>query len=448
MRRLKISSQSTKENQKDSILRNSKRKVSQYSRMLRPLSSDQIGVRGLQKASLQLINLKVVLALFLLATLLMWRVSILNPTVKDGHLAFTAILLDEPSIYNQWQYFDIERYRVKAGSEAEFSYGDKLKIEGNVESGRLTNPEIQKIGTSKFHSALFSIRQNLKRKIFGYFSEPAASLLSGILLGSKEDLPTDFEEALRRTGTIHVVVVSGYNISVLAGVLIGLSRFIKRKIALVLALVAITFYTLLVGADPPAVRAAIMGALTFSAVFLGRQRFSLYFLALAAYLMLFINPAILVNIGFQLSFLATAGIILFRERISDFFKHIPRAFNDDLSTTLAAQILVVPVLFYHFGSVSAISVVANAAILWTIPIATVAGFVFLIASLIVPFLATLISWIIWAVLYVFIDLIGFFERVPFAYFEFSPKQILPLLGYYLGLFVLLIYIRYGRVAKK
>ena len=164
--------------------------------------------------------------------------------------------------------------------------------------------------------------------------------------------------------------------------------------------------------------------------------------------MLFINPAILDNIGFQLSFLATAGIILFRERVSDFFKHIPKAFNDDLSTTLAAQILVVPVLFYHFGSVSAISVVANATILWTIPIATIAGFVFLIASFITPFLAMLISWVIWAVLYVFIFLIEFFDKIPFAYLEFTPKQLIPLIGYYLGLFVLVIYTRYGRVAKK
>ena len=441
MKRSKISLQPTEENQKNSILRNSKRKVSQYSRMLRLL-------RGLQKPSSQLIDLKVVLALFLLASLLIWRFSIINPTTKDGHLAFTATLLDEASIYNQWQYFDIERYRVKAGSETAYSYGDRLKIEGNVESGRLTNPEIQKIGTSKFHSVLFSIRQKLKRKIFQAFSEPAASLLSGILLGSKGDLPADFEEALRRTGTIHVVVVSGYNISVLAGVLIGLSRFIKRKIALISAVLVVAFYTLWFGADPPAVGAAIMGALTFAAVFLGRQRFSLYFLGVAAYLMLFISPAVLANIGFQLSFLATAGIILFREKVADFFKYIPKAFNDDLSTTLAAQILVVPVLFYHFGSVSAISVVANATILWTIPIATIGGFGFLIASFIIPFLATLVSWVIWAVLYVFIFLIGFFDKIPFAYLEFTPKQLMPLIGYYLGLFVLIIYTRYGRVAKK
>jgi len=400
------------------------------------------------KASLQLINLKVVLALFLLASLLIWRFSTLNPVVKDGQINFTATLLDEPDIYNQWQYFDIEGYRVKDGSEVKYSYGDKLKIEGNVESGRLTNPEIQKIGTSKFHSSLFSIRQSLKDKIFRFFSEPAASLLAGILLGSKEDLPLGFEASLRRTGTIHVVVVSGYNISVLAGDLIGLSRFIKRKTALISALSAIILYTLLVGADPPAVRAAIMGALTFTAVFLGRQRFSLYFLAVAAYLMLIINPSILANIGFQLSFLATAGIILVREKIANFFKYIPKALNDDLSTTLAAQILVIPVLFYHFGSVSAISVVANAAILWTIPIATIAGFGFLIVSFIIPFLATLVSWAIWSVLYVFIFLIEFFDKIPFAYFEFTPKQLLPLIGYYLGLFVLVIYTRYGRVAKK
>ena len=119
-------------------------------------------------------------------------------------------------------------------------------------------------------------------------------------------LPKDFEEALRNTGTIHLVVVSGYNIMIVGGFFLLLAGFIKRKYAITLSISAIVIYTLLTGAQAPTVRAAIMGGLAFSATFLGRQNLPFYTLLLAAFIMLIINHSTFSDIAFQLSFLATA----------------------------------------------------------------------------------------------------------------------------------------------
>lgn len=392
-------------------------------------------------------NLSVLLVFFLLAALFFWRITTFEGPKREGYVKFTSTLTREPKVYYQWQYFELGGHNIKADSSLDLEYGDRLQVEGEVVDGKVVDPKIDIVGSSAWQKSLYSLRQKLKEKIFTSMSEPQASLLAGIVLGAREELPEGFKESLRKTGTIHVVVVSGYNISVVAGLLIGLSRFIRRQIAIFLALIAIAFYTLLVGADPPAVRAAIMGAVAFTAVFLGRQRFSLYALVLAASVMFFARPSVVSDIGFQLSFLATAGIILFREKIFNFLKFVPKAFNEDLSTTLAAQSLVVPVIFYHFGSVSAISPVANAAILWTIPLATILGFIFLAVSFAIPFVATLVSWIIWAILTIFVFVVEAFSKISFAYLSFTPKELLPLVIYYALLAGLIVYLKYVRVVK-
>ncbi|MDP2720435.1 MAG: ComEC/Rec2 family competence protein [bacterium] len=372
--------------------------------------------------------------------------SIQEP-IKEGNVQVSGTLLEQPKIYDKWQYFDMDGYRVKAPSTLEVDYGDKLEIVGRVQNERLVAADLKAIGESKWQKGLFSIREKLKEKIFAALPEPQAALLAGIVLGVKQDLPADFGESLRKTGTIHVVVVSGYNISVVAGFTIGLVRFVRRQIAIILALLAIIFYTLLVGAEPPAVRAAIMGVVGFTAIFLGRQRYALYSLFLAAFLMIFVNPKVVGEIGFQLSFLATAGIILFQERIYKFLKFLPGPFSDDLATTLAAQSLVVPIIFYHFGSVSAISPVVNAAVLWTIPLATILGFLFLATSFIVPILAAGIGSVIWGVLSIFVFLVELFGKLSFAYLHFTPKELLPVVIYYVFLLVVIIYLKNVRLVK-
>lgn len=392
-------------------------------------------------------NFNLIIILILLAGFLVWRVQgAQRPT--EGYINFKATLLDQPSVYEKWQYFFINGYSVKVDSKSFFEVGDILEIEGELSDGRLTKPEIKKVGESVWQKNLFSLRSKLKGKIFSALPQPQAGFLAGILLGEREDLTEKFKENLRRSGTIHVVVVSGYNISVVGGFLAGLARFVHRRIATILAILGIIFYTLLVGADPPAIRAAIMGSLAFFAVLSGRQRFSLYSLLLSSFIMIVASPNIISNISFQLSFLATGGIILFHEKIFTFLKFLPKPFNEDLATTLSAQILVVPIIYYHFGSVSAISPLVNGLVLWVIPLSTIAGFVFLAVSFLAWPIAVAVSWVLWALLTIFIFIVEFFGQLSIGYFSFSSGNFLPLVIYYFLLTILLIYLKYERVASS
>jgi len=387
------------------------------------------------------------LILSLFIAIYSWRLFNFQFEQKEGNVEIITTVKDEPTVYNNWQYFDADRYSIKARSEGIISVGDKLQIRGVAKKDRIENPKIKKIGTSIFYKKLFYLRNLLKQKILAYLPEPHSSLLAGVVIGSKEALPKDFKESLQKTGTIHVVVVSGYNISVIGGFVLGLSRYIRRRVALILALILIIFYTLLVGAEAPAVRAAIMGVLAYSAVFLGRQHLSIYALLITGMIMVLVNPGVLTNIGFQLSFLATLGIILFREKLNSFFKLLPKPFDEDLATTIAAQSLVVPVIFYHFGSVSALSPLANALVLWIIPLATILGFILLIVSFLLPLVATFLSWIIWALLSIFVSTIEMFAKIPIASFKFSSNEWLPVIFYYLILAACIWYLKYGKLAR-
>ena len=392
--------------------------------------------------------LNLFIAIFLFSGLLVWRFSTVEPTIKTGRAQFSGYLLQVPKVYDRWQYFDIDGYGIKTSSELKVEYGDKLEINGVVIDGRITSPEIKIMGASVWRQKLFQLRQGLKAKIAAALPEPQSSLLAGIVLGSKEELPTDFKDALIKTGTIHVVVVSGYNISVIAGFLAGLALFIKRQYSVFICIIGIAFYTFLVGAEPPAVRAAIMGSLAFLATFFGRQRFPLYSLLLTAYIMILVSPQVVKDIGFQLSFLATGGIILFQNSLQKVFRSVPKPFGGDLSTTLAAQILVIPAIFYHFGKVSAISPVANSLILWIVPLATILGFIFLVVSFSVSFIAPFLALIIWVFLTVFVLVATAFSKIPFTNLNLTPGNLGPALLYYLVLGLIILYIKNVRMVKN
>jgi competence protein ComEC len=204
--------------------------------------------------------------------------------------------------------------------------------------------------------------------------EPHASLLAGLTLGSKAGLPASFWETLKKTGTAHVVVASGMNVTLVAGFLIGiLVILLPRKKAIPLALAGVWTYSLLSGFDAPIVRAAIMGSVTFIAQALGRLQAASRALFLSAALMLIIKPDWITDLGFILSFVATASLMLFERKIASLIRFVPGIFREGLSTSLAAQIGVAPILFATFGQFSLLSPIINALVLWTIAPITIIG---------------------------------------------------------------------------
>ena len=192
-----------------------------------------------------------------------------------------------------------------------------------------------------------------------------------------------------------------------------------------------------------------MGTLAFSATLFGRQNLPFYSLMLAAFIMIMINPFVLTDIGFQLSFMATTGIILFKDSLQRFLVRIPSPFSEDLTTTIAAQLLVVPIIFFHFGQISVISVFVNTLVLWTVPLATILGFGIAIFGLFLEPFGQIIAWIAWVPLSIFTVVVEIFAKIPLAQIQVPENNLITLVVYYLLLIISVqLFSKYVKTSKK
>ncbi len=209
------------------------------------------------------------------------------------------------------------------------------------------------------------------------FPEPQSALLSGILLGVESGIPETLKEDFRRTGTSHIVAISGFNITIIAGVFLQvLRRLFGERWARPLAISAVALYAILAGADAAVVRAAIMGGLVIFANGLGRPTAGLSALMFAAGVMTLINPGTLWDVGFQLSSAATLGLILYAEPFTNAtVRLVSRLINRETAgrvvgvlseftiLTFAAQLTTLPLIVFYFHQISLVSFLANLVVL-------------------------------------------------------------------------------------
>lgn len=275
-----------------------------------------------------------------------------------------------------------------------------------------------------------SQRQVLDQKISELLPSPQAELLSGILLGQSKNLPGKLKLALRDTSTLHIVVASGQNLTILAAFLLSLAGLIKRKTALILSLVTVLSYTFLSGMQIPILRAAIMFSFASVAQFTGRQSSGFWVLLITASLMLWINPYWITDLSFQLSFLATFGVIVISPVLLKWLHKLP-IIGQDLAVTLAAQLMVTPVIAQNFHQFSLVSLAANVLILWIIPFLMVAGIVMLLLGFVWTMAGTLAAIGVNALLTYFIYIVQFFSSLPFAWEYVSEQGWVVWAGYYI-----------------
>ncbi|GAI57540.1 unnamed protein product, partial [marine sediment metagenome] len=229
-------------------------------------------------------------------------------------------------------------------------------------------PEIEVLATGQGFKPLewvYSLRNSLSESIAQAMPEPQASLVQGILLGIRYNIPTEVRTDFTTTGTAHLLAISGLHLSIVAGILLSIGIWLfgkKRYIYIWLALGIIWLYALLTGMHPPVVRGAIMASLFFSAELLGRQRTAITSLAFAAAVMVGVDPPILLDAAFQLSFLAIAGLIFIAPPLRALGRRAVKAtigeerrgvslaniVSDSFSVTLAATIAVWPVVAHYF----------------------------------------------------------------------------------------------------
>ena len=172
-------------------------------------------------------------------------------------------------------------------------------------------------------------------------------------------------------GLLHIVAASGYNVTLVTGWILSASLiWLSRRWALGVTMIGVVIYMLLAGWQPSIIRAGIMSILAMLGLILGRERDAKWLLILTGVVMLAWNRELISDIGFQLSFAATWGILWLMPQRSTLNAQnaITGLFVVDLKTTLAAQAMTTPLILHHFGNLSVISPLVNAAVLWTVPL--------------------------------------------------------------------------------
>ncbi len=339
------------------------------------------------------------------------------PLGYGDRLRFTG----RPERVQNWGDFDYREFMARQGVHYELR-GAQISVLQEGQGHRL-------------YQALYGLRGHAQGVIAHLLPSPESALLSGILLGDDSGMPRDLRADFRTTGMSHIIAISGFNIAILAGALLrGGRRLLGLRASGWVALAGILIYTLFVGAGPSVVRAAIMGGLyIFSNRVLGRPTFAPAGLFVAALLMSLLNPFVLWEIGFQLSFAATLGLMLFVEPAGAFVQarlarrlpgeaadRLMPLLSDVVIVTVAAQLMTLPLLAYHFGEVSPVSLLANLLILPAQPGVMLWGGAAALLGLLSPALAQPIAWVAWLFLSYSTHLVALLARLPYAVVAVRP----------------------------
>lgn len=278
--------------------------------------------------------------------------------------------------------------------------------------------EILREEKGTFFGYLYHSKKQFQEVLERIIPEPYAGLGEGVLLGVKRALGEDLEETFRRTGIIHIVVLSGYNIMIVVEcIMFLLSFFFFPRMRMVIGIGVISLFALLVGLSATVVRASLMATLLIIARTTGRTYAVLRALIFAGVGMLILNPYLLVHDpGFQLSFLATLGLILLAPHIEVRLTQIPSMWGirEVIIATIATQIFVLPLLLYQMGLFSTVSVLVNALVLPMVPFAMLLTFLTGVCGLIVPILGYGIGFLAYLSLSYIVRIAQLFDAVPFA----------------------------------
>ncbi|MEO8355174.1 MAG: ComEC/Rec2 family competence protein [Chloroflexota bacterium] len=358
------------------------------------------------------------------------RMKVSSVDTGDGDLPVSGLLLVRASKNQVFHYGDVIRLRGKLKTPPEnedFSYRDYLAgqhIHSYMSSAIVTILPLK--GGNSFSRALYALKDRSLNNIYRMFPDPESSLLAGILLGVDTGLTQRLQQAFKSTGTAHIIAISGFNMSIIAAMFVTFfSRFLGPRRGAALAILGIILYTMLVGGGAAVVRAAIMGSLALFARQVGRRQFALNTLLAVALLMCLWNPLYIWDVGFQLSFFATLGLILYAEPFSQFANRIvtryfptstaekfAQLFSEFVLLTLAAQLTTIPIMAYHFKQISLVSFIANPFILPVQPAVMILGGLAVLLSLIWLPLGQIAAWVAWPFVVYTIRMVELFDRVP------------------------------------
>ncbi len=349
---------------------------------------------------------------------------ILEPDA-DGGAPFGGRILAYADPYGKYEYGDRVVFKGKLSipkSSGDFDYRGYLRGKGIYLVSYY--PRLEKAGNSGgLFGAVYSIRAAADKNIRQVLPSPAGNIVSAMTLGAESEEAEEVMEKFNKTGTSHVIAVSGYHMVVVAAILVfvlrslGIGR-IRRSYLVILGLFC---FVILSGSQPSAIRSAIMAGVFLFAEQIGRGGDALRALIFSAAAMIFWSPHILAgDIGFQLSFLATFGLVAILPVLQKKCRKIPKfaGIKDILLTTLAAQIAVFPILLANFGQFSLLSFLANVLILPTVPLVMIGGFLAIGTSFASLFLAKVVAFPIYFLTMYEIGVVDMLSRTDWGIIRF------------------------------
>lgn len=368
----------------------------------------------------------------------------------DGDLpvsGFILVRIPKNQAYEYGQRLRVRGQLKTPPENEEFSYRDYLAREGihsYMSTAEVT--ELPGNGGSLVTAQVYKLKSKLLEKTYRIYQDPEASLFAGILFGVDSGLTRELQNAFKNTGTAHIIAISGFNIAIIAGFFFSIFKNLtNERLGAIIAVVGIFMYAFLVGGDAAVMRAAFMGSIALFARQIGRRNIGMNALMAVALIMALINPLVLWDVGFQLSFFATLGIILYAEPFSNFTgtliaklsKHdtgtLARIINENIILTLAAQLTTIPIMAYQFKRISLISFIANPFILPVQPAAMIVGGLAVFTSLIIQPLGQFMAWIAWPFAAYTIRIVEFFDRAPNGTIFLGDSSAWGILFFYIAL---------------
>ena len=366
---------------------------------------------------------------------------------------------------------------ANVGFENDLKYGDEIKFEGKLEKPEnfitdqgkefdyvnylrkdgiryiMNYADVEIVSRdngNKVKSALFLVKEKFLEKMSFAIASPESLLMGGLILGERSNFNQTLRQSFVDTGTIHIVALSGYNITIVAEWFMKLFAqipYAPKNLGIGMGIFAVLLFILMTGASSTAIRAGIMATLALIARATGRNYDIARALILAGVFMILLNPFVLVyDVSFQLSFIATIAVIFFAPRIEKYFLWLPKRFGlrDIVSVTCAAYIFVFPFILYKMGNLSLVALPANILILPFIPLTMLFGFLTSFAGLFWHAFSIPFGYISYLFLHYELGVISFFSNLPFAAFSIPNFPLLITILIY----VYFIYKLFGRSIKS
>lgn len=387
-----------------------------------------------------------------------------EPLIKDFTMTFT---LKAEKIDNGNVDFKV---RIQTDRYAEYEYGQKLILNGKLSApfnfqgsgGRtfdyinfllkdgiyfeMKKPKIELVGDDHDNAGLisknlFALKQGFLENIKAVMGEPHAALAGGLVVGEKSALGKELLEDFRKSGLIHIVVLSGYNITIVADSIRRILSGLPRNIGIVLGGMGIVAFGILVGGGATVVRSCIMALVATTATLIRKDYKVGKALFIAGAIMLIHNPLILLyDPSFQLSFLATLGLILLSPSIEGKLGFITErlGMRGLVASTLATQIFVSPYILYMMGQISIIGIIVNILVLPIIPVTMLFVTLTGISGFFSVLVSSVMGWVSYFLLNYELFMVRFFAELPFASAELPKFSFWIVVGFYASYFVALI----------